>query len=306
MEKQAREREGTPVTNHKVKLNILAFCTVLIWATAFPLTKVATESFSVNCLGLFRLSIASVFLIIMGLFTHIQKPVNRKALFWLVLSGILGFSLYLILFNTGILTLTSATSSIIMASTPIMTAIASLLVYGKKIKISGWVCIGFAFIGVAVLLLWNGVLSINIGIIWTLGAAVVFCLYNLISLKLSAMGHTAIETVTYSMIFGAVSMLPFLPQTLTEISAAAPSAILVTIYLGFAPSAVAYVLWAKALQYADHTNEVTNYMFVTPLLAALLGFVILGELPDIGTVIGGIIIISSLILFNKADAASVE
>ena len=296
---QAKEREGILVTNRKVKLNILAFCTVLIWATAFPITKVVEEYFSINSLGLIRLSFASVFLIIFGLFTHVNKPVSRQAVGWLFLAGFLGFALYLILFNTGIITLTSATSSIIMASTPIMTAIASYIVYGDKIRLSGWICIGFAFIGVVVLLLWNGVLSINIGIIWTLGAALVFCAYNLINRKLASIGHTAIETVTYSMIFGALIMMFCLPQTINEIMSVEPKAILLMAYMGFAPSAVAYLLWSKALEYADHTNEVTNYMFVTPLLAALLGFIILGELPDLGTLIGGTIIIVSLILFNK-------
>lgn len=283
----------------KLKLNILAFCTVLIWATAFPVTKIIGDELSAESLGLVRLIVASVTLIILGLFTHIKKPVNRKAVGWLFLSGLLGFTLYLIFFTTGISTLTSATSSIVIAATPVMTAIGASKIYGDRIRPAGWACILMAFVGVVVLMLWDGALSINVGVLWTLGAAFVFCLYNLINRHLSGMGHTAMEIVTYSMIFGALVMMVFLPQTLTELTTANGSAITWAVYLGVAPSAIAYLLWAKASEYAERTSEVTNYMFVTPLLATLLGFIMLGEIPSLGTLIGGVIIIASVVLFNR-------
>lgn len=283
----------------KVKLNILAFCTVLIWATAFPVTKLIGDALSAYSLGLIRCTVAAVTLIILGLFTHIKKPVSKSAIGWLFLSGLLGFALYLIFFTTGISTLTSATSSIVIAATPIMTAVGASKIYHDKIRPAGWLCILMAFAGVVVLLLWDGVLSVNIGVIWTLGAALVFCIYNLMNRHLSSMGHTAMEIVTYSMIFGAVVMLVFMPQTVEQLGEAGGRAIILAVYLGVAPSAIAYLLWAKASEYAEHTNEVTNYMFVTPLLATLLGFIIMHEIPTLGTLVGGVIIIASVIMFNR-------
>ena len=287
------------MNSRKVKLNILAFCTVLIWATAFPLTKVVENDFSPEALGLIRCTVASVTLLMLGLFTHIKKPKSGKAVLWLLLSGLLGFALYIIIFTTGIKTLTSATSSLIMAATPIMTAIAASKIYHDKIRPAGWMCILMAFVGVVVLLLWDGVLSVNVGVIWTLGAAVSFCFYNMINRHLSSQGHTAIEIVTYSMIAGALMLMIFLPDTAGQLAAADSTAIAVAVYLGLGPSAAAYLLWAKASEYAERTNEVTNYMFITPLLATVLGFIILREIPSMGTLIGGVIIIASVILFNK-------
>jgi len=283
----------------KVKLNILALCTVLIWATAFPVTKMIGDAFSSNCLGLIRCVTGAITLIILGLITKIRKPVSGKAVIWLFLSGFLGFALYLILFTTGISTLTSATSSIVIAFTPIMTAIGASKIYHDRIRPAGWICIFTAFAGVVILLLWDGTLSINVGVLWTLGAAFVFCLYNLMNRHLSGMGHSAMEIVTYSMIFGALIMMIFLPQTIGQVRSAGGSAIALAVYLGVAPSAIAYLLWAKASEYAERTSEVTNYMFVTPLLATLMGFILLGELPSLGTLVGGVVIIGSMILFNK-------
>ncbi len=40
-------------------------------------------------------------------------------------------------------------------------------------------------------------------------------------------------------------------------------------------------------------------MFLTPFVTTVLGFIMLKEIPDTGTIIGGAIIISSVIIFNK-------
>ena len=52
------------------------------------------------------------------------------------------------------------------------------------------------------------------------------------------------------------------------------------------------------MSYAERTSEVTNFMFVTPLLSTIMGFIILHEVPNAGTFIGGVIIIISIVVFN--------
>ena len=116
------EMELNYTMNEKLKVNILGFFTVFLWASAFPLTKVAMAHYTPNALGFVRCTVASIFLIIIGIFNNIRKP-EKKDIPLFFLSGCLGFTLYMVTFNTGIQTLTSATSSIIIALTPIMTAV---------------------------------------------------------------------------------------------------------------------------------------------------------------------------------------
>ena len=282
----------------KFKLNLYAFITVFIWASAFPLTKLACQEFSPNSLGLVRCTVASLVLLSAAKINHIRLPFHKKDILYFIAAGGMGFTLYMIFFNTGMLTLTSATSSIIIAATPVLTAAGAGKFFGEKISAAGWVSIIMAFIGVVILLMWNGILSINTGILWTVAAMLVFCVYNLISRKLSYLGYTSAETVTYSMICGAVLLTVFIPDAASELSGISLKSILIAVYLGIMPSALSYVLWGKAMGLADRLSEVTNYMFITPLLSALMGFALLREIPDAGTLIGGIIIISSVIMFN--------
>ena len=273
------------MTSEKKKVFGLSFLSVFLWASAFPLTKVAQQQFTSIPLGFLRCTVAAIFLIIIGKCCHIRLP-QKKHIPLFFVSGGLGFTGYMITFNTGILTLTSATSSIIIAVTPILTAIVASHLYKEKIKPIGWAAIAAAFIGVLILLLWEGVFSINIGLIWTVGAAIVFCGYNIMTRKLSAMGYNALEIVTYSMICGAILLGFWAGDGLHQLAGASVSHIIALIYLGALPSATAYFTWGKAMSYAERTSEVTNFMFVTPLLSTIMGFIILHEVPNAGTFIG--------------------
>lgn len=284
--------------NSKTKMNLMASCTILLWASAFPMTKIAVSHFSSNALAFLRCSMAAIFLIVVGRLNHIGGVHRKKDILWFILSGGTGFALYMVTFNTGIKTITSATSSLIIALTPIFTAAMASKLYHETIRPFGWCMIGLAFSGVAVLLLWKGVLSINVGMLWTIAAAVVLSIYNIVNRKLSFMGYTALEIVTYSIACGVFLLLGFSFQGISQMATANPGEIFSVIYLGVMPSATAYFLWGKAMSLSEKTSEVTNYMFITPLISTIMGFIMLHEVPNAGTFIGGAIIISSVVLFS--------
>jgi len=67
--------------------------------------------------------------------------------------------------------------------------------------------------------------------------------------------------------------------------------------LGVFSSAVAYAAWSQAFAKAEKTSSVSNYMFITPFLASLLGFVLAGEKPDSSMIAGGVVILCGMIIF---------
>jgi len=73
------------------------------------------------------------------------------------------------------------------------------------------------------------------------------------------------------------------------------------IILGVFCSAVAYISWTYAFSKAKNTSSVTNYMFLTPFLTTLMGILIAKEIPDFATIIGGIIIIVGMFIYNFFD-----
>lgn len=319
-------RVGNRTDNRTLKSStksaLFAMTTVFLWSSAFPITKIAAQSFAPNALGLFRCTLAALILLGIGYKNHLNKPKKPAHILLFLLSGGLGFTLYMLFFNTGMLTLNSAVASLIIATTPVLTAVGASVLYHEKIRPAGWCAIAAAFGGVAILLLsdiavsgsgtsgsagsGSGItgneIAMGSGLLFMIGAAIVFCGYNLLNRKLLSMGYTAVETVTWSMVCGALLLMFFLPQTLPQIGQAAAScvpALAAAVYLGAMPSATAYLLWSRAFSLAEKTSDVTNYQFLTPLLSTAMGFAMLGEVPSLSTIAGGLVIIASLVVFSR-------
>ena len=99
------------------------------------------------------------------------------------------------------------------------------------------------------------------------------------------------------MICGAILLGFWAGDGLHQLAGASVSHIIALIYLGALPPQ-RHIYMGKAMSYAERTSEVTNFMFVTPLLSTIMGFIILHEVPNAGTFIGGAIIIISIVVFN--------
>ena len=283
----------------KNQTQIYAFVTVLLWASAFVFTKIALTYYTAEAIGVLRYVIASLLFIVIGVFQKIGLP-EKKDIPKFLLSGALGFSLYMITFNQASKSLTAATGSVVIASAPILTALFAWMIFKERIRSLGWVAIIIEFIGILILTLWNGILSVNAGIFWMFGAAVCISGYNLLQRSLLKK-YSALQSTAYSVLAGTLFLLWYLPDAAVQFGNAPLQQLLVMIFLGVFPSALAYMLWAKALMLAQKTSEVTNYMFVTPLLAALMGFLIMGEIPALSTWLGGLMIFAGLLLFKKAN-----
>lgn len=276
--------------------HLLALGTIILWASAYVFTKVALESFTAFGLGFLRYFVAAIVLIIAAIIRKIELPAY-KDIPKFVLSGLLGFTLYMIAFNIGSKTLSSSTGSIIISSVPILTALLATFFLKERLNAWSWMAIFIEFSGLLILMLWNGVLSINTGVLWMMGAAVLLSGYNLTQRQYTK-EYSAFQSTTYSIIAGAIMLLIFSPEAISQIIQAPLSQILVVIYLGIFPSAVAYIWWSKALSIAKKTSDVSNYMFITPLLSMILGYIIILEVPDIPTYIGGSIMLIGLLIFN--------
>lgn len=279
------------------KCKIYAFGTVFLWASAFVFTKVGLEYFTASALGLFRYISASLVLLAICCYKKIGFP-DKKDIPKFLFSGAVGFALYMVTFNKGSQTLTSATGSIIIAAAPILSAVFSSILFKEKIKIKGWLSIFVSFIGILILTLWNGIFAVNSGMIFMFVAAMLLAAYNLTQ-RQYVKKYTAFQSTSYSIFAGTILLMVFLPEAMPQLSNAGIKAYMVLIYLGIFPSAIAYIWWGKALGLAKITSEATNFMFVTPLLSAVMGSLIINELPSTETYIGGGIILLGLILFNR-------
>ena len=276
---------------------ILAFLTVILWSTGFVFTRIAVRDIGPFPLGLLRYGSAAVILVAIGIVKRIGLPSLRDVPLFLLL-GALGFFFYQIFFNIAMMTISAATASVVTATVPVLTAFFASLLFREKLGKIGWIALCIEFSGILVLTLWERSVSIGWGLVWMIIAAICFAAYNLIQ-RFAITRYSSIQSTIYTITASALMFLLFLPQAIAEVRTAPVHSLLAVLFMGIFPSAIGFLLWTKALSIAKQIGDVTNFMFVTPLLSTLLEILLIGSFPDMGTITGGVMILFGVALFNN-------
>ena len=274
-----------------------AFIAIFFWATAFVLTKVVLKEVDITTLGVLRYFFASIIVIFILIKQKISLP-KLKDIPAFVFAGFSGYAGYIVFFNMATLLSSPSTLSVINALAPAITAIVAYFIFNEKIKIIGWISMGISFCGILILTLWNGTLTVNKGVIYMLIGCVLLSLYN-ISQRYLTKKYSSFDVSMYSMLIGGILLVVYSPSSVRNIFSISFNSLILIIYMSVFPSIISYFFWTKAFEIAKHTTEVTSFMFVTPVLATLMGIIILGDIPKLSTLIGGVVIILGMIIFNK-------
>lgn len=278
------------------KAVFLALITVIIWSAAYILTKTGLTYFDAFSLSVFRYLAGGAGMIILILI-HRDKPPAIRDIPYFFLLGLTGFTLYVLTFNYGAETVTAATSSVIIAAAPVTTAIGASLFFKEKMNKRQIVATMVECIGVIIVCTWDGVLQMNAGVIWIVLAMLCFTAYNLLARYMSGK-YSSMEMTEYSLLTASIMFLFFTPSALRRTHTFPLKGVITVIIMGIVCSGLAYVLWAEAMKNADHTVTVSNTLFLEPVITSVLGYVFLKEVPSTGTVIGGILILTGLLLFS--------
>ena len=115
--------------------------------------------------------------------------------------------------------------------------------------------------------------------------------------------YTGFEVTAYAMWAGTVFILPWTGSLLRTLSAAGPhaggAAIGSAVFLGVAPSAVGFVLWAYAMARLD-VGRVTLSLYLVPAVAIGIALAWLGQVPGPVELAGGVIALAGVILASRS------
>ena len=274
-----------------------AFIAIFFWATAFVLTKVVLKEVDVTILGVLRYFFASIIVIFILIKKKIPLP-KVKDIPAFIFAGFSGYAGYIVLFNIATLLSSPSTLSVINALAPAITAIVAYFIFNEKIKLIGWLSMSISFCGILILTLWDGVLTVNKGILYMLAGCLLLSLYN-ISQRHLTKKYSSFDVSMYSMLIGGILLVIYSPSSITNMFSISFTSLILIIYMSIFPSIISYFFWTKAFELAKSTTEVTSFMFVTPVLATFMGIIILGDIPKLSTLVGGVVIILGMILFKK-------
>ncbi|MBN1857627.1 DMT family transporter, partial [Candidatus Bipolaricaulota bacterium] len=108
---------------------------------------------------------------------------------------------------------------------------------------------------------------------------------------------TPVQFATFTIWAGTLPLVLFAPGLLEEISQAPWMATGAVIYLGVFPGAIAYVLWVYAISRSGVSN-VASFLYLNPVLAILIAWIWLGEIPVWLSLGGGLVVVLGVALTN--------
>ena len=107
--------------------------------------------------------------------------------------------------------------------------------------------------------------------------------------------YTGFEVTVYAMWAGTIFILPWSGSLLRALPHAGAPAIASAVFLGVAPSAVGFVLWAYAMSRMD-VSRVTVSLYLVPAAAILISLAWLSQIPGPVELAGGAVALGGVML----------
>ncbi|MBI3946304.1 MAG: DMT family transporter [Armatimonadetes bacterium] len=221
---------------------------------------------------------------------------------WLGVTGIAGMG-FLVALGTELTTATNV--SLIMNANPVFVALLGPL-FGERL--SGWrlggTAVGLAGVSIVVLgAAHSGATAEGARHVWgalaSVGAALGWAFYTLRG-KAVVARYGGLLTTTGAMLWGALLIAPlFLAAPATY--RLSPGSVSILIYLGLAPSALAFALWYRALALVD-AAALAPTQYVAPPVTVLLAWLLLRERVDAAFIIGLVLIFAGIALASREAA----
>lgn len=236
-----------------------------------------------------------------------------KSLFWMSLTGIVGFNtlLYIAVHYT-----TSINAALINAPTPALIALLSFLFLKEKVYTRHMIGIVFSIIGVTWIVSRGSLeallsFSINKGELWMLVAITSWSIYSVIvkknTGKLPAAGSFLVTIIIGMIILAPFAMYEWVvdkPMTITFTS------IFGFLYIGIFASIAAFLCWNKAV--ADlGPGKAAPFLNLIPVFASIFAISFIGESLTSAQLIGGAItilgvLVTTGVFIRKTPIATIQ
>ncbi|MGK5440378.1 DMT family transporter [Micromonospora sp. URMC 105] len=313
------DRDRTAYPRHWPTL-AAAGTTVFLWASAFIGIRFAGHDYSPGAMALGRMAAASIAL---SAFVAVTARLRRRSarpghaapgpdgaaprgaalrsrgtLGLIALWGVAWFGGYNVALNASEQLVDAGTAALLVAVAPLLVAVAAVLVLGERLTGRLGVGVAIAFAGVA-LIAASGFTghADKVGVALALLSALLYAFGVLLQKRLLARVDAA--TMTWlGALAGTAALLPFAPTFIAQLTTAPPAASLAVLYLGVFPTAIGFLTWGYVLSQwtAGRTTAAT---YLSPPVAVLLSWTLLGEVPAPLALLGGALCLGGVILATR-------
>jgi drug/metabolite transporter (DMT)-like permease len=280
---------------------------VIVWGASFIATKLALKDLSPVTVVWLRFLIGVVILGIAVRIRHQYSLPKKQEWFYLSILGFLGITFHQWLQSTGLLTVQASTTAWVVATSPVFIAILSWLFLHEKLdwlQVSGII---LAAMGVVLVVSKGNMVGLFSGTFGTTGdvliliSALNWAVFSILSSR-GLKKYQPTQMMFFVMLIGWLfsSILFFTGGGLSDIRHLTWTSFMGVCFLGIFCSGLAYIAWYDGLQ-ALSATQIGAFLYLEPLVAVIVAWLILGEKLLLITLAGGAIILLGVRLVQKSN-----
>lgn len=296
--------------NAKIKAYLGLIFTTLIWGASFVSIKICMSVFGPMYLAFFRYLLTSGIIFFILKFSEKLETVEKKDYMRLVISGLLGVTVYFGCENNAVLRISSNEASILIGTIPVFSLIFNRIIYKSKITLRNFFSIVFSIFGIY-LIIGGADFSLNIlGYIFMLMAAISWSMYQFVTKPLFKK-YSDMTLTMYQSIFGVLGFLPFLKFDYFNMGDLNLEVIVHFMFLTILCSAVGTYLYLFG-QKTLGINITAVFLNLIPVFTFVFSFIFLDEMLSVIQFVGALIVIVSVscvkeeVVIDKEEIKNIE
>jgi drug/metabolite transporter (DMT)-like permease len=290
---------GRPVETRTDAAALLAgMVAVTLWGSAFVAIRDVGKSMSPGSVALGRLLVS---LVVLGVAAAIwREPLpRRRDLLLIAAFGVLFLGVYSFTLNEAERLVDAGTAAMLINTGPILIAVLAGIFLEEGFPRWLFAGCGVALAGVLLIGLGNSQDGSRngVGVALLLLAASAYA--TAVVIQKPVLARVSPLQLTWLGCLAATAVcLPFGPTLVGELEDAGPSEIGWIVYLGLAPTALGFATWSFALRRMP-AGRLASLAYLIPVVAIVLGWVLLGETPPRLAVVGGALCVTGVYIARR-------
>ena len=282
-----------------------------LWAGNFIVVKGAVAILPPVGFTTLRYLVASATVIVLLRWRDGRLSLPRGDVLRVAILGVVGFGCYQILWSTGIQTISAGDSALLIATTPVFTAVLAAMTGADTLSPTRLAGAILSFLGVAIVIGSGPGFDLGVSLIGdglTLAAAMCWAIYTSFGANVLRR-HSPLVTTTWAVVAGTIFLVPLGVAQLATVGIAGGleaaiaagallAAVLAILYSGVLAAGTANVVIFHAIKLVGPTR-ITALQSLVPAMAVVLAAIFLGEPIRVGQVLGGIVIIAGVAILRR-------
>lgn len=279
--------------------DLLLLITSTIWGVNYTVVKYGTGVMDPLAYNGARVALAAV---VFGWIAWRREgpPVSRRDMWALLGLGVLGNGLYQLLFAVGVAHTRAGSAAIVLAAAPVFIALMGRFLGIERVGLRGYGGVLLSIVGIAIVIMGGAARqtgdSTLYGNLIVLAGAFCWALFNVLLVPFT---HrvSLVNISALTLVGGAVPLVAFSAPAIlaTNWTSVRPLTWAAIAYSGIASLVIAYLFWYRGVRVIGPTRTAI-YSNLQPVIALLVSWVLLREIPTEWQGVGAATIIAGVIL----------